>query len=344
MPRATAWPAILGVVILGGDIAFALDKLPKGVACLLEDNAAELLPQLTNPGGDGGEGDIERDVIFSGKSGIKITVYQKYFNLLPGWAFRIREKPAEGEYRYLRFAWRSEGLTGIMLQLHDDRDWNIRYTAGANKFGWETRFVAQEPPKVWTAVTVDLFKDFGEREIHGIALTAFDGVGYFDHIYLGRSIADLDNIDATSLADRGPLQLSDEELETHYAALSNPDASVAYRSFWTLAAAGEPARSFLEGKIGGKLDEVTSVTIAQWLKQLDDDEYAIRERATAELTRHFHAARTAAEAELERTTSVEVRTRLREIAAKAGAPLDQPELARQQARRILQIIRQRVNH
>lgn len=168
---------VLGQVCLCADSARAAERLPKGVACLLEDNAAELLLQLTNPGGDGGQGEIEKEVVFSGKSGIKITLYQRYFNHLPGWAYRITENPKEGEYRYRRFAWKSNGTIGMMLQLHDDKDWHIRYTAGANKFGWETKFVAETPPQDWTVVTVDLFKDFGEREIHGIALTAFDGAG-----------------------------------------------------------------------------------------------------------------------------------------------------------------------
>ena len=86
------------------DIALAAERLPIGVACLLKDNGAELLPRLTNNGGDLGEGHVEKDVMFSGKSAIKITVYQRYFNLIPGWAYRITENPKEGEYRYLRFA------------------------------------------------------------------------------------------------------------------------------------------------------------------------------------------------------------------------------------------------
>lgn len=340
MDARPACLVILGVYGLFAQVIFAADTLPQGVARLLEDNGAELLPQLTNPGGDGGEGEVEREVVFSGRSAIKITVYQKYFNLLPGWAYRIAEKPKEGEFRYLRFAWKGPGATGVMLQLHDDKDWHIRYTSGANKFGWDTKFLSDKPPPEWTLVTVDLFKDFGEREIHGIALTAFDGIGYFDHIYLGRSIADLDAVDATGVAD-GPVILSEEELEKRYRELTSPDAAVAYRSFWTLAAAGTSARPFLDAKLRGEATEVTEVTIAEWIKQLDAEQYAVRERATAELIKHFGAARAAVEAALQNTTAVEARTRLRDITAKAGTPADANELARQHARRILQIIKRR---
>ena len=49
---------------------------------------------------------------------------------------------APGEYRYLRFAWKADGCAGIMLQLHDERDWSIRYTAGIDQPNWGTKFVA----------------------------------------------------------------------------------------------------------------------------------------------------------------------------------------------------------
>jgi hypothetical protein len=333
---------LLGLVCLDQSLSVAADRVPPGALRLLEDNGGELLPQLTNPNGDSGEGEVTKEAVFSGTSAIKITVYQKYFNLLPGWAHRITERPKEGEYRYLRLAWKSGGASGMMLQLHDERDWHIRYTAGANKFGWTSQFVAETPPAEWTVVTVDLFKDFGEREIHGIALTAFDGIGYFDHIYLGRTIADLDAIDATGLAAGGPLKLTAEELAEHFANLTSKDASLAYRSFWTLVAGGEPARMWLEVRMGGgAVERPDAAKIMEWIKQLDHDEFATRERATSNLTTHFAAARTAIEDELKRTESFETRTRLGLILEKASAPLGDKERAAQQARRIMQIIAER---
>jgi hypothetical protein len=340
MLRQCALFALLGLVVAGPTAA--AEKLPPGVACLLEDNAADLLPKLTNPWGDPGEGTIEKDVVFSGDSAVKITVLQRYCNLIPGWAYRITEKPKEGEFRYLRFAWKSDGLTGIMLQLHDDKDWHLRYTAGANKFGWTSQTVADGLPAEWRLVTVDLFKDFGEREIHGIALTTFDGTaGYFDHIYLGRSVAELDAIDATALAERGPLSLSADELEAHWKQLTSADAALTYRSFWTLAAGGEPARAMLAKKLGGDEAEVDAATISAWLVQLDDDDFAVRERATAKLVAHIAAARKAAEAELARTTSPEARMRLKLILESPERELTAEQRAQAQARRILTIIAQR---
>src|SRR5689334_3856812 len=122
----------LGFALFWGALpGSALSELPPGVLCLLEDNAAERLPSLTNPGGDPGNGEVEKEQVFSGATSVKITVLQRYCNFIPGWAHKIVDKPKAGEYRYLRFAWKSDGLSGIMLQLHDDKDWHIRYTSGA---------------------------------------------------------------------------------------------------------------------------------------------------------------------------------------------------------------------
>lgn len=342
MSRSSTVPVLLGLICVIPHIALAAEVLPQGVACLLEDNANELLPQLTNPGGDLGEGEVEMAVVFSGKSAIKITNYQRYFNLLPGWAYRITESPEEGEYRYLRFAWKAEGLAGIMLQLHDERNWHLRYTAGANKFGWESKTVAETPPGEWTVVTIDLFKDFGKREIHGLALTTFDGAaGYFDHIYLARSISELDAIDATGLQEGGPLDLSPEEVAQHWRQLNSADASVAYRSFWALAAGGESARAWLSLKAGNEVKGVDAAMIAAWLKLLDDEDFALREQATTRLTAYFSVAQQLIEEEMRKTTSAEVRGRLERIVAAARRPLSETERAEQQSRRILQIIAER---
>lgn len=331
---------ILAAALLLGQAGPAAERLPTGVTSLLEDNAAELLPLLTNPGGDLGEGEVELKVVFSGKSAVKITRYQRYFNLLPGWAYRITEMPKAGEFRYLRFTWKSAGLSGIMLQLHDDKDWNIRYVAGGNKFGWAANNLAESPPPEWTVVTVDLFKDFGEREIHGIALTAFDGeAGYFDHIYLGRSIADLDSIDATG--QRGPIELTAEEVEKHVAGLRSPDASVAYQAFWTLAAGDGSVRTLLEGKTTGGTLAAEPAKVEQWLRQLSDDEFAVREQATKQLTVHLSACGPRLEQELRQTTSAEARARLTAILAEAERPLTDAQRTEQQIRRILAVIQQR---
>src|SRR6478735_1933584 len=116
------------ILLLASCPASAADDAAPHVAPLLEDNAAELLARLTNPTGDPGQGFVETDDVFSGKAAIKILPMQRFEPRIPGWAFKIAEHPGRGEYRYVRFAWRTDGCTGIMLQLHNT-DWNIRYVA-----------------------------------------------------------------------------------------------------------------------------------------------------------------------------------------------------------------------
>jgi hypothetical protein len=339
MNRVTTYLFVLGLCVPIGALA---DEPNSGVVALLEDDAAELLPKLTNPGGDLGEAQVENEVTFSGTSSIKVTVYQRYCNLIPGWSYRIVETPKEGEYRYLRFAWKSEGLTGIMVQLHDKTDWHIRYTAGANDFGWTTQFLSQSPPPEWQLITVDLFKDFGEREIHGIALTTFGGkTGYFDHIYLARSIEELDSIDATGLSQRRPLKFSADQIDLYWKQLSSSDASVAYRAFWSLAAGDGSVREFLSAKLGGTVANADAAMISKWLVQLDDDEYDVREQATSNLSNHFEIARPQIEAEFARTTAPEVRARLATILMASQRAITEAEQAEQKAKRILKVLKDR---
>jgi hypothetical protein len=286
------------------------------VAELLEDNADTLLKQLTNPTGDPGEGHVEKAVVFSGKSSVKIIPMQRFEPAIPGWKYRIAEKPKVGEYRYLRFAWKADGCAGIMLQLHDEKDWHIRYTAGIDQFNWGTKFVADKPPAEWRVVTKDLFKDHGERTITGIALTAFGGqAAYFDHIYFGRTVEDLDRIDATGLrAGKAPVWKA-TELDRFWNDLSGKDDSVSYRAFWSLVASPKQAVPFLRGKLNAGERGIDTKQVRQWIKQLDDDNFKVRERATKELARHIEAAAPLLEQELDSAPSAEVKTRIERLLA-----------------------------
>ena len=117
--------------------AAAAERARPEVAALLEDNGEELLPKLTNPTGCPGEGHVDKEEKFSGESSVRIVPMQRFEPAIPGWKFRITENPKPDEFRYLRFAWKSRGCSGIMLQLHDETDWNIRHTAGVDKYGGE---------------------------------------------------------------------------------------------------------------------------------------------------------------------------------------------------------------
>jgi hypothetical protein len=113
---------------------------------------------------------------------------------IPGWQYRIVESPAPGEYRYLRFAWKSCGGQGVMIELAADGNWPPadkpiwRYYSGQNTTGWAARQVAAEAPQQWVEVTCDLWKDFGTFTLTGIAPTAIGGDALFDRIELLRKL------------------------------------------------------------------------------------------------------------------------------------------------------------
>lgn len=310
---------------------------PAAIAELFEDEAEAMLKLLTNPGDAGGQGMAEGNVVFSGTKSLKITEYQRFHRQVPGWNFAIREKPKPGEYRYLRFAWRAGGANCLMLQLHDALDWNLRYTAGPNPYGWATKFVADKAPGSWSLVTIDLFKDFGERTLTGIAFTIHGGAGYFDHVYLGRSVDDLDRIDATGLAKK-ELKLTPEDLERLWRDLVSPDAAKQYRALWTLSAGGEKSAAFIKGKLAvpkGAQDETKQ--LQAWIRALGSESFQEREKASSELKKRLAAAVPLLEAELAGSPSLEVRRRIDTLLA--GRPLPEPErLQRQAGQRILQNI------
>src|SRR5262249_1660779 len=215
---------------------------------------------------------------------------------------------------YLRFAWKGDGCAGIMLQLHDEKDWHIRYTAGINQFNWGTKFVADRPPSEWKLVTRDLFKDFGERTLTGIALTVFAAqAGYFDHIHLGRTIDDLDRIDATGLRQGKLPAPNADELERLWKELAGDDEPRAYRAFWTLTAASKQTIPFLRRKLPAELARENAEQIRQWIRQLDDDSFVVRQEASNQLADHLDAAAPLLEEELQRGPPVEVRRRIERL-------------------------------
>jgi hypothetical protein len=97
-------------------------------------------------------------------------------------------------FRYLRFAWKSIGAEGVMLELADGGAWPPadqplrRYVSGRNSSGWQAKEVSSAAPREWTVVTVDLWEDFGEFTLRGIAPTALGGPALFDRIELLRSL------------------------------------------------------------------------------------------------------------------------------------------------------------
>jgi hypothetical protein len=144
----------------------------------------------------------------SGTAALRVTPDHKQNAKIPGMELKIREKPAAGEYRYLRFAWRKKQGNSLCLQLAHDGQFG---PGGSGRAGAKFRYHAgpgSEPyagsvaidaalPGQYVVVTRDLFADFGEFTLTGLGFSALDGeAAYFDGIYLGRTLSDFELIGA----------------------------------------------------------------------------------------------------------------------------------------------------
>ncbi len=85
-----------------------------------------------------------------------------------------------------------------MLELADNGAWPPaeqpirRYYTGENTTDWEATQVNAQPPLDWVVVTRDLWKDFGDFTLTGLAPTALGGDALFDKIRLARTIEELE--------------------------------------------------------------------------------------------------------------------------------------------------------
>ncbi len=159
------------------------------VAVLFEDDPG--FARLLTSGG--GVARIDSSDRFSGKVALTVTPPQRYRQRIPGWEYRISENPAPGEFRYLRFAWKSRGGEGVMIELAADGAWPPagqalrRYYSGRNTTAWQAVEVSSQAPRQWVVVVRDLWKEFGSFTLTGIAPTAMGGEALFDQIELLRT-------------------------------------------------------------------------------------------------------------------------------------------------------------
>ena len=131
---------------------------------------------------------------YQGTSALRVTPPQRYSVRIKDWDFRIREKPGPGEYRYLQLAWKTDGAKGVLIELADNGKWPPaekplrRYYSGQNTTKWQATQISPKAPQKWTVITRDLWRDFGEFTLTGIAPTAMDGPVLFDRIELLRAV------------------------------------------------------------------------------------------------------------------------------------------------------------
>ena len=178
------------VVDLIGYLREALGPPLPQMITLFEDEPA--FPELLNQGS--GTVAIKTDDRFSGKASLAVSPLQRCAARIPGWEYRVTDNPGLGEFRYLRFAWKSRGAQGVMIELANDGNWPPaekplwRYYSGNNTTGWAAVQVDPKPPDQWVVVTRDLWADFGTFTLTGIAPTAMGGEALFDRIELLRTL------------------------------------------------------------------------------------------------------------------------------------------------------------
>lgn len=258
-----------------------------GVIELLEDDANNLSKQLNNDGAvDATQIRLELRDVYSGVASIRVTPFQRFSARIPNWGYPVREKPGDGQYRFIRFAWKRDGGDGIMIQLHSNNIWNQRYYAGqrSNQTAtWGPMLqVDANAPREWTVVTRDLFKDWGDMNITGIALTTMENgvAGYFDHIYLGRSIEDLDRASAQAFG-KTPLKepLAPAQLAELWDELAKTDLKAAGSATRKLVAGHKASVPYLQKMLKAKPLEGDVNQIARWIAELNDEAFLVRESA-----------------------------------------------------------------
>src|SRR5262249_13107760 len=171
-------------------IGYLRQELKVARSVVLFDDDASFVAALNE--GKGGAALTTEDR-YSGEACLRVTPPGRGSPRLAGWTDRIVETPGPGEYRYLRFAWKTPAGSGVMLELADNGAWpdpedlRGRLHGGRNTSGWRSVRVGQQVPRDWVVVTVDLWKQFGTMTLTGIGATALGDVGYFDRIELLQS-------------------------------------------------------------------------------------------------------------------------------------------------------------
>jgi hypothetical protein len=193
-------------ILQSGEVPVALtvvkgEKPPVEKPLAIFEDQAEFVANLKE---GGGQASLFADEKYSGAASVKVTPDQRFNPALPGLGLKIREKPGPGEFRYLQFAWKKQGGQAICLQLNHDGQWGpagtnpakFRYHAGpAGEVFGASVAVDSNLPGAFVLVTRDLFADFGEFTLTGIALTPVDGeYALFDHIYLGATAASFESV------------------------------------------------------------------------------------------------------------------------------------------------------
>lgn len=340
MRRVTVLSMFLLTVVAGVSVGEKLKLIPpplvvvdppplpvgdpkKAVITLLDDDAHLLVPYLTNDEDYNGRGALaaSEDLdVFAGASALRVGPLQRFRAEVPGWKFPIRENPKEGEFRYIRFAWKKIGGTSITMQIHTTEpapNWRqMNYYAGKKYFSWNLVQVDENLPTEWTVVTRDLFKDFGSRTITGLAYTTTDGsAGLYDQIMLGRTVEDLDKTSEAALG-KAKQALDGKERDKAWAAFRERDREKAGPAMGQFLASATDQVGFLRERVNNGLTpeqrQEQAAKIAKLIAELDAESFDIRVAAEETLI-EMEDVVTAAVVEASKAPSAEVRYRANRV-------------------------------
>jgi hypothetical protein len=124
-----------------------------------------------------------------------------------------------------------------------------------------------------------------------------------------------------------PAALQPDELQNLWTDLCGDDAAKAYRALWTLAAAPGQTVPFLQKHLEPAAP-VDGKRIARLIGELDDDVFAMREKASAELEKLGQQAESALRKALEKPTSAEMQRRVERLLEKLEKPAASSERLR----------------
>ena len=160
----------------------------------------DILPKLIN---GAGEAELEENDVYEedndGKAALLVVGSggdgQRFNPNMPDWEIDIVKNPkGKNEFRYITFAWKKKGGTGIQLQLHwTTNSWGHRYHSGVNEKNWNPSIQLDEKlPKDWKVYTRDLVEDWEVEDLDGkkgvmtgIAFSAWSlEHGIWDHVVL----------------------------------------------------------------------------------------------------------------------------------------------------------------
>jgi hypothetical protein len=226
-----------------------------------------------------------------------------------------------------------------MIQLNSKGNWNQRYYAGTRSnqtAAWGPMIqVDSSVPREWTVVTRDLYKDFGPMTLHGIALTPMENgvAGLFDHVYLGRTIEDLDRASAEAFGKtplKEPLTLL--QLGELWEDLAKAEIKVTGLALRMLVAGKKESVPYLAKMLRVKPPAGDAKQVERWIDELDHEVFQTREAAFRELEKLADAAIRPLQTARPKAHSVEQRNRIDDLLKIRG--IAEGQLTNEQLRQI----------